>query len=505
MSKTSVNHYDILIAGAGFAGSLMALILRQLNFSVCLVEKGKHPRFAIGESSTPIADMILRSISQQYNLPWLKDFSRYGSWQRAHPEIVCGIKRGFSYFKHHSGCEFTADADHTTELLVAASVDDVQSDTNWLRADFDAFLVDKVKEAGIGYLDMTDIVSAERGTIWKFHTIGPKNRDITSSFFIDATGSGNLLDTLLSVTSSSDGFLTDSFAVFSHFENVPRWTDYLQKAGIPITDFPYDPDNSALHQILDEGWLWMLRFNDDRISLGVALDGRKTCAENLTPEEIWCSVLEKYPTIKSLLKNARLSAVPGKLLKSQRLQRRTARCFGPGWVALPHTAGFIDPLFSPGIAHSLTGIQKVTAILQENWEHDEKLIQSMAEYEIAVFEELKFIDKLVAGCYQTMDKFTLFNAWSMLYFGSTIAYEQSMLKNKPSKYFLGADGQSMRDIVDESYQELAAILKKGRPSDEDTAQFTAKIKQRIAPFNIAGLLDPAMKNMYHHTAVSIEI
>jgi FADH2 O2-dependent halogenase len=103
MPKQDIHEYDIVIAGAGFAGSLMALVLHSMGFKVCLVEKGQHPRFAVGESSTPIADMILRQLSQKYNLPWLKAFSRYGSWQQAHPEIVCGIKRGFSYFKHHPG------------------------------------------------------------------------------------------------------------------------------------------------------------------------------------------------------------------------------------------------------------------------------------------------------------------------------------------------------------------------------------------------------------------
>src|SRR5271154_6770642 len=139
---TNKNHYscDIVVAGAGFAGSLMALVLHSLGLKVCLVEKGQHPRFAIGESSTPIADMILRELSAKYNLPWLAAFSRYGSWQEAHPEIVCGLKRGFSYFKHYPGKAFATDSDHSNELLVAASTDDVHSDTNWLRADLDAFL-----------------------------------------------------------------------------------------------------------------------------------------------------------------------------------------------------------------------------------------------------------------------------------------------------------------------------------------------------------------------------
>ena len=35
--------YDFAIAGSGFSGSLMAMVLRQLGFSVIILERGKHP------------------------------------------------------------------------------------------------------------------------------------------------------------------------------------------------------------------------------------------------------------------------------------------------------------------------------------------------------------------------------------------------------------------------------------------------------------------------------
>jgi FADH2 O2-dependent halogenase len=498
---TDKNHYscDVLVAGAGFAGSLMALVLHSLGLKVCLVEKGQHPRFAIGESSTPIADMMLRELSAKYNLPWLAAFSRYGSWQQAHPEIVCGLKRGFSYFKHYPGKTFTTNPSHTNELFVAASTDDIQSDTNWLRADFDAFLANKVKEAGITYVDLTTLVRAEAGPGTKYYSADGKCFE--TKFFIDASGSGALLDRLFEVKSSSDGFLTDSFAVFSHFNHVPRWMEMLKKSNIPTADFPYDPDNSALHQVIDEGWLWMLRFNDERTSLGFALNKKKTDLKDQSPAQIWNALLKKYPSLNDMLKDIPLSAQPGTILKSPRLQRRIERCFGPGWAILPHTAGFIDPLFSSGIAHSLTGIQRIAGILQKHWGRTEALQQALAQYEHGIFEELTLIDQLVAGCYDTMDHFELFNAWSMLYFAATIQYEQRKLKKLPPGYFLGADDQAMRAMVDLSYSELKTILK--NPTETATSEFTARIRQRIAPVNIAGLLDPALKNMYRHSAVTL--
>ncbi|MGH2644774.1 MAG: NAD(P)/FAD-dependent oxidoreductase, partial [Chitinophagaceae bacterium] len=261
MPSTTNDHYDILIAGAGFAGSLTALILHNIGLKVCLLEKGKHPRFAIGESSTPLGDIMLRELSTKYNLPWLHAFSRYGSWQQSHPEIVCGIKRGFSFFKHYPGREFTTDTNHKNELLVAASDDNLLSDTNWLRADFDSFLIKKVQEAGIDYFDLTEIVSGKWDSSWEFNMIRfQQSIKIHAFFFIDATGSSTLLHNLLGVESSSKDFLTDSFTLFSHFHQVPYWTNMLKKGGFSIDEYPYDPDLSALHHLLDEGWLWALRF-----------------------------------------------------------------------------------------------------------------------------------------------------------------------------------------------------------------------------------------------------
>ena len=504
MNETSSDQYDILIAGAGFAGSLTALVLNNLGFKVCLLEKGQHPRFTIGESSTPVADMILRNLASKYNLPWLHDFSRYGSWQQSHPEIVCGIKRGFSFFKHFPGKDFATDESHKNELLVAASISDIQSDTNWLRADFDAFLVNKVKESGIDYFDLTEIIRAKRNAKWEFHVSRfDETNIIHASFFIDATGSNGLLERLLGIESSSEGFLTNSFAIFSHFNHVPKWADMLQKDGIPSNDFPYNPDNSALHHILDEGWLWMLRFNDQRTSLGFVLDDSNSFYENLPTEKIWDDILKKYPSINNLIKDASLASQPGKIIRSKRLQRKIKHCFGPGWVALPHTAGFVDPLFSSGIAHSLSGIEKVINAISQNWGNEELLQQNLGEYEKAVFEELKLSDFLVAGCYKTMAHFELFNAWSMLYFASMIAHEQRRIKQESPGYFLNADDPAIRNMVQKSYADLLKIISHQQPTREEIKWFIGLVKERILPFNTAGLMEPSSKNMYRHTAAMI--
>src|SRR5204863_1410889 len=60
---------DVAIVGSGFSGALLALVLRQQGRSVALLERGTHPRFAIGESTTPLCNLRLEAIADRWDLP----------------------------------------------------------------------------------------------------------------------------------------------------------------------------------------------------------------------------------------------------------------------------------------------------------------------------------------------------------------------------------------------------------------------------------------------------
>src|SRR5438067_4955498 len=100
------------------------MIARRLGRSVILLERGRHPRFAIGESSTPLANLLLEELAGRYDLPRLLPLAKWGSWQKAYPGIACGLKRGFTFYHHTFGMPWTENPEHTNQLLVAASPHD---------------------------------------------------------------------------------------------------------------------------------------------------------------------------------------------------------------------------------------------------------------------------------------------------------------------------------------------------------------------------------------------
>ena len=87
---------DLVVIGSGFGGSLLSMIARRLGYHVTLLERGKHPRFAIGESASPLAGILIEQLSDRYDLPRIRPLSAFGTWQRTYPHVVCGLKRGFT-------------------------------------------------------------------------------------------------------------------------------------------------------------------------------------------------------------------------------------------------------------------------------------------------------------------------------------------------------------------------------------------------------------------------
>src|SRR5262249_60269382 len=124
--------FDLAIIGSGFSGSLLAMIARRTGRSVMLLDRSAHPRFAIGESTSPLLNLIIGQLADRYDLPRLKPLTTWGEWQRPYPHEVGGLKPGSTYFKHESGARNGAPPDGTKQRMVAAThTDEAAAEHCW--------------------------------------------------------------------------------------------------------------------------------------------------------------------------------------------------------------------------------------------------------------------------------------------------------------------------------------------------------------------------------------
>ena len=490
---------DVAILGGGFAGSILALVLAKLGRSVIVLERGRHPRFAIGESSTPLANLALEQLALRYDLPALLPLTKFGTWQRHYPHLACGLKRGFSYFRQETGQPFVPRDDRSNELLVAASPADEVSDTHWFREHVDHFLVQQVQSAGIGYFDLCEVTALERPDRWHLHAQREgQSLELRAELLVDASGPGGVLAGLLDIPCDPVGLRTHSWSIYSHFTGVEPWQSIYTSAGGQAEPHPFACDDAALHHVCDEGWMWLLRFNNGITSAGFALNAERLAVDATTPVELlWQQLLARHP---SVAQQFRAAQAVRPLVRTDRLQRRARQVVGSGWAMLAHAAYFLDPLFSPGIAHTLATVERLAAIVERHWRAD-SLDAALKQYATALQEEIDHVDRLIHGCYRSFGRFGLFTAFAMFYFAGAIESEERRRGKRPgsAEGFLLAHEVAFRERVTRRYAELLALL--AGPADSTAeAHFVAGVADDIAPWNSAGLCDAGRCNLYPYIA-----
>lgn len=517
---TTAAEYDYLVIGSGFAGSLIACILQTHGRRVAIVDRSSHPRFAIGESSTPAAGLILSSLADQYNLPWLKPFAKYGTWRQACPGITTGRKRGFSYFQHEPGKPFLPRPGHTNELLAAASSSDELSDTQWFRSEVDEYFFKQACEAGVAPFENSEITSLEKTNSGWIATVSKSGsiRRLSAGFLIDASGAGQVLARHLDIDDDTSQLETCSRAIFAHVTDLPEWSTILERTSPGSTsDHPFKSDHAAQHHLLDEGWMWWLRFDSNITSVGLVISDQATApAQPLAAEsrdsparDEFFHIINRYPSLHEAFAAVSLITPSDTLIRTCRLQRLSKTIAGNGWAMLPHTAGFIDPLHSTGIAHSLAGVERLSEILlaHSRLTNNPSADVSLQHYSSMIRDELTLIDQLVAGCYDAIAhrSFRKFVAFTMCYFAAATTWERSRLASR-------IDQRAANTPISNSHRSAmlcsdvpafrsAVQYLKSRMSHESDKSFEKLCRRTLAPFNHVGLFEPPVPNMYGGTSV----
>jgi tetracycline 7-halogenase / FADH2 O2-dependent halogenase len=222
---------------------------------------------------------------------------------------------------------------------------------------------------------------------------------------------------------------------------------------------------------------------------------------DLSANEEWLEMMNRYPSLAKQFASAKLVAPERGLIRTGRLQRRAAQAAGENWAALPNTAGFVDPLFSTGIAHSLCGVERLIRILERHWSRP-TLAAELDQYQETVLTEVDVIDEIVGSCFAAFSCFETFVACCMAYFAAATTFERRRLDQSqaaPRGSFLCADDSSFGSIARQTRARVMELM--NSPTSRDIAGFRAWLQHQLAPYNHVGLFEPRVTNMYHHTAL----
>jgi FADH2 O2-dependent halogenase len=476
------NHFQLVVIGSGFAGSLTAMIARRLGLSTALIERGRHPRFAIGESSTPLANLLLEEIATEFDLPSVRPLCKWGTWRKQLPQFACGLKRGFTFYHHEFGRPFGPDPEHRHQLLVGASPHDGIADTHWYRPDFDHYLVQQARALGVEYYDETllDHVASEPNGMQMTGTRQGRSLAITAEFVVDATGPRGFLFRKLGLQETSFASMPSTQALYSHFRDVGPLPDFFFTDGRTP---PYPPEQAAVHHVFPGGWIWVLKFNNGITSAGVATtDAVANELDFKAGEPAWRRLLGRLPSLAEIFKPSRA------ILPFVHLPRPAFRCgtvAGPHWALLPSAAGFVDPLLSTGFPLTLLGVKRIARLLNPQAEKA-SLPSRLEQYSEATLLELDAAAELVGALYATMDRFDLFRELSLLYFAAASFAETA---RRLGKFHLADSFLLCRHpVFADPFRQFCGSARQ-LPATENSTRLQQRIRAVIEPFDVAGLTD----------------
>lgn len=475
MPQRGLRHFDVIVVGAGPGGSLVAMQLAQRGRKVALLDRSRFPRFAVGESSTPIASRTLEQISVDFGIPELAPLTRWGRWGEMLTPVTGGLKRGFTYYDHRSGDAADPHAscwpsDPEARLLVAASASDADGDSHWVRAEVDQYLVEICQRHDVDARLGWSIERVSHELPWHIDVRIDSDREsyetLTCDTLVDASGRAGAVLRLLGFRDEPESMRTNTSARFAHL--VGTSTDNTATSD----GLPYRACDAAVHHLLHDGWVWELPMSDGRASIGRVWCGPDAAASaavvattmSTSPHDLAGNLdVSEYPNLQDWLKPARMADSPDEWVRALRVQHRWRgdRNMSLSLLALPTTLATIDPLHSTGLAHAITGAQRIADIIVQGANEDVSYYANQVECEI------NLLDRVIALAYRVWQRCDLFFDACMLYFALAIGDEEERISQgyvaKRSTW--RADDPRILRAVKKAEAIITAALRRGQPID----------------------------------------
>lgn len=306
MSMTST---DVLVIGAGPAGTVAASIVNKAGFTVQIVEKMKFPRFVIGESLLP------RCMEALEEAGFLEAVQAKGFQD----------KSGAKFVKDGKICDYEFADQFTKGWETAYQVP---------RSEFDKTLADTVEKMGVPVHYETTVTGIEFNGSDSVTTVKDKEgkeSQIRARFIIDGSGYGRVIPRLFNLEKPSN--LPSRKAVFTHTVDTRR----------AMSD---EPNRITIVVHKPAVWIWIIPFTGGVTSLGFV--GFPEFFEQYTgtPEEQLRKMIADEPYLAERFDKVEFLFEPRSL---QSWSGTTDRFYGDGFVLTGNVTEFLDPVFSSGV------------------------------------------------------------------------------------------------------------------------------------------------------------
>ncbi|WP_333622516.1 NAD(P)/FAD-dependent oxidoreductase [Stenotrophomonas indicatrix] len=356
-----VERTEILIIGAGPAGSVAAAMLRQQGRKVLMLERQQFPRFSIGESLLPQSMEYIEAAGL------LQDVVEAGFQYKNGAAFVHGKARTAFDFRR----KFSPGWGTTYQVQ---------------RADFDNVLARGAERMGATLRFGDEVLSVEPGEQPLVSVRRPDGSEyrIEADFILDASGFARLLPRLLDLESPSNFPVRG--AIFCHVrDNIPAEAEF-DRNKILITTHPEHIDV----------WYWTIPFSNGCCSLGVVAE--PSFFERYEGDDLQKlqAIVGEDPNLTSLLANAEWAVLPVRRITGY--SANVSSLWGPGYALLGNAGEFLDPVFSSGVTIAFKSAQLASECLKRRYAGE--TVDWEGEFSIPLRAGVKTFRRFVESWYQ---------------------------------------------------------------------------------------------------------
>ncbi|MBC4018466.1 tryptophan 7-halogenase [Siccirubricoccus deserti] len=307
---------DVLVIGAGPAGSTAAAFLAMRGRQVALLEKSAHPRFHIGESLLP------RNLDVLERLGVLEDVRAIGV--------------------HKPGAEFVSDRTGRSTAFPFVHALNRTRTYAWQvkRADFDNLLFANARRLGAATRENTRVTDITFGTAGARATViaqdaEGKTLEFRPRYVLDASGRDTFLAGRMRLKDMNKR--NNTAAIYAHFRGVER------RGG--------DLDGYISIHLAEDGWFWLIPLPDGLMSIGFVGNQSAWKGRKGTAEELFFDRIASSPTVAARTRGAEIVS---EVFSTANYSYRARQGHGEGHLMIGDAYGFVDPMFSTGVLMAMT-------------------------------------------------------------------------------------------------------------------------------------------------------